>query len=310
VVAHGRREDGHVAGERLERGQAEALVVGRHEDGVRGVHPVRHLERMNPPERQQLRSGGVGELAGAVGSLGRAGRVGGEEDVAAGRVEAEPLARRGAVDRDEAVEVHAAGQHRDTPARPGAGHLARELGADGGHEVVTGQDGGGDAPRARMAQVRPVQGDDARGVADGERRPRGEPEVGVDDVEALAPVAAPQVSGGARVAARGKGEDLDVDARRLLERGDLVAHEAAARGGRRAGPHARDDEGTHSCVILHRLALSPSHDPPQTRCPYRQSDSRRIEMGYRMMGRGHAALMLFRERLRARPGRARSSTWR
>src|SRR4029079_12536241 len=87
----------------------------------------------------------------------------------------------------------------------------------------------------------------------------------VDAVEARAPVPPPQVPRGAGVALRREGEDLDVDAGQAPPRVALVAHAAAARGGLRAGPHARHDQGTHSCVILHRVRLSLSHDPPQTR---------------------------------------------
>jgi hypothetical protein len=124
----------------------------------------------------------------------------------------------------------------------------------------------------------------------------------VDDVEPLAAVAAAQVVRRTRVAARREGEDLDVHARHALQGRDLVADEAAALRRRRAGPHARDDEGTHLRVILHRVGLSLSLDPAQTRPPYRQSDFKEDEMGYRMMGRGHAALMLMRERLRQEAG--------
>src|SRR3954466_8047616 len=118
---------------------------------------------------------------------------------------------------------------------------------------------------ARAARGGSVERHDARGVADGERGPGGQAEVGMDDVETLLAEATPEVTGGAGIAARGEGEDLDVEPGRLLQRGDLVAHEAAARRRGRARPHARDDQGTHSRVILHRLVLSPSHDAPHTR---------------------------------------------
>ena len=81
-----------------------------------------------------------------------------------------------------------------------------------------------------------MQRDEPLAGGDGERRPGGEPEVRVDDVEALAREAAPEVARGAGVAARpagGEGVQLDVEVVDAPQRLDLVAHEAAERG--RAG---------------------------------------------------------------------------
>ena len=83
------REDGHLAGERLDAGQPEALVVGGDEDGVGGVDPERHPVGIDRAAGQQLGAAGSGELGGAVGALLGSRRVGGEEQVAAARVEAE-----------------------------------------------------------------------------------------------------------------------------------------------------------------------------------------------------------------------------
>ncbi len=65
---------------------------------------------------QQLGVAGGGKLGSAVVPLLGPGRVGGEEEVAAVGVEAEPAARFSARDRAEAAEVRSAGEHR------GAGH--------------------------------------------------------------------------------------------------------------------------------------------------------------------------------------------
>jgi hypothetical protein len=110
-----------------------------------------------------------------------------------------------------------------------------------------------------VAQVGAVQRDDVGRAAQRERRPRGEAEVGVDDVVGGGAVTAADVAGRAHVAARGEGEHVDLDAVELAQGVDLVAHEAAPRGRGRRGPHVGDDQGTHPRVILHSCRLSPSH---------------------------------------------------
>ena len=253
--ADGRREHGHVARERLEHGEPEALVRGGDEDGVGGVDVERHLEGMNAPERQESRV--ARHLLRAVEALDGPRGVGREEQARLVGRQVQALARLGARDRLEAIEIDAAGQHRDAPAPAGAGDLARELGADRRDEVDERQRRAGDPPRARVAQVRAVERHHVRRAAQRERGPRREPEVGVDDVEALAPMAAAQSARGAQIAARREGEDLDLDPVELAQGVDLVAHEAPERGLGGRGPHVRDDQGTHSGVILHGCRLSP-----------------------------------------------------
>ena len=60
-------------------------------------------------------------------------------------------------------------------------------------------------------------------------------------------------------------------------------------------------------VILHRSGLAPSHGPPQTRRRYRNRRHGGRQMGYRMMGRVHAAAdaALRERRARRRPGDGR-----
>ena len=191
-----RGQHGDVACERLQHGQAEALVRGGHEHGVGGVDVEGHLEGRNAPERQESRV--LRRLLRAVEALDGPRRVGREEQAGLVGRHADALARLGARDRREAIQVHAAGQHRDASALPGAGDLARQLRADGRDEVDEGQRRAGDPPRARMAQVGAVERHDVRRAAQRERGPRREPEVRVDDVEALAAMPTAQLAGGAQ----------------------------------------------------------------------------------------------------------------
>jgi hypothetical protein len=210
---------------------------------------------MNAPERQESRV--ARHLLRAVEALHGPRGVGREEQARLVGHQAQALARLGPRDRLEAVEVDAARQHGDAPAPAGARHLARELGADGRDEVEERQRRAGDPPRARVAQVGPVESHDVLRAGQRQRGPGREPEVRMDDVEALAAVPAAQGARGPQVAARREGEDLDLDAVELAQRVDLVAHEAPERGLGGRGPHVRDDQGTHSGVILHSCRLSP-----------------------------------------------------
>jgi hypothetical protein len=239
VDADGGRQDGDVAGERLEHGEAEALGVGGHEHGVRGVDPEGDLVGRRGAEGRQARV--ARDLAGAVGALDRAGRVGREEQQRLARVEAEALARLGARDRAEAMGIDAARQD-------GRGRRVRELLREalgrGRHEVEARERGERDAPCARVAQVGAVEGDRALGAAHGEGRPGGEAVVRVDDVEALAPRAAGG-EGGQRARAWGRLVELDLEALDPAQRVDLVADEDPAPGVLRVGPHVGDDERAH-----------------------------------------------------------------
>ena len=129
-------EDRHVAGERLDRGEAEALVVGGDEDRVGGVDPERHLVGLDRAAGEQLRVAGRGQLGGAVVALLRAGGVGGEEQVAAVGVEAELAPRLGS--RQRAGSGARSGPQgrtaepgtRGRPGRPSSGsNRARETAA-------------------------------------------------------------------------------------------------------------------------------------------------------------------------------------
>ena len=87
----------HVAGERLEHGEPEALVRGGHEHGVGGVDVEGHLEGMNAAEREESRV--ARDLLRAVEALDRPRGVGGEQQAGLVGREADALARLGARDR-------------------------------------------------------------------------------------------------------------------------------------------------------------------------------------------------------------------
>ena len=168
--ADGGGEHGHVAGERLEHGQPEALALGGHEDGVGGVDPEGHPGGVDAAEREQLDLDRARERERAVVALLRAGGVSGEQQVGPLGVQAQLGARLCAGERAEALEVHAARQHLRSPPRRAAGQLLRERGRDGGEEVDQRQRGTGRQARAGVAQIGAVhgQGAPARG-----RGPRG-----------------------------------------------------------------------------------------------------------------------------------------
>ena len=106
-----RREHRHVARQRLEHRQPEALGVRGHEHGVGGVDRERHVLGCRRAEREQ-RHAAARTLERAVVALARPRGVGREE-------QAGPVARRGRARAArasrgigaEALEVDAAGQH-------------------------------------------------------------------------------------------------------------------------------------------------------------------------------------------------------
>ena len=156
------REHRHVAGERLDAGQAERLPVRRADDGVGGVHPGRHVLGGDGAERQQL---GVvaDELAGAVGALDGA-RAGRRETARSGPSGSRPSRWRAARRSIgwKRVDVDAAGQDRHVALDAGAGDLGRELGRRRADEVHPSEHGDGDRARARVVEVVAVQRDEAR----------------------------------------------------------------------------------------------------------------------------------------------------
>ena len=74
--AHGRGEHGHLACERLEHCQAESLALGGHEDGVGGIDPQGHPDRVHAAQREQLDSGPERNRNQIEGFLRRAAEAG------------------------------------------------------------------------------------------------------------------------------------------------------------------------------------------------------------------------------------------
>src|SRR5665213_151679 len=98
-----------------------------------------------------------------------------------------------------------------------------------------------------MAHVGAVQRERVARTAQRQRRPRGQPEVRVDDVQASAGEAAAQEPRGARIRERAgwELEQLDLDAGDLPQCRNLVAHEHAASRAFARGGHVRDDQRAH-----------------------------------------------------------------
>ncbi len=176
-----RGEHRYLAGERLEYREPEALALGRHEHGVGRVDPQRHLPRLDLPEREQR--GVAGDRCRAVMALLGPGRVGGEQQVRAVRIEPERPACLGTRDRAEALEVDPAREHRARQAAPCAGwQLCGERLGGGRHEVDEPQARERDRPRAGVREVGAVERHQPPAGAGGERREDRQAEVSVDDV--------------------------------------------------------------------------------------------------------------------------------
>jgi hypothetical protein len=92
-----------------------------------------------------------------------------------------------------------------------------------------------------------VERHDHRAAQRGERRQRGQAEVGVDDVELRAARPAADRRDRAQQGARAgrEREHLHLDVAAAPQRLDLVAHEDAALGGGVRRPHVRHDERAH-----------------------------------------------------------------
>jgi hypothetical protein len=162
-------------------------------------------------------------------------------------VQPEPLARLAARDRPEALQVDPHREHRHAPRGARAGDVLAELARDRRRQRGERQRRARDPVRARVEEVVAVQRHDHGSEAGEDRRPRGQAEVRVDDVEVAAGVAAAQLARGGGVGAQPgrEREDLDLDVVAPAQRLDLVEHEAPVLGplGRRV--HVRDDQGSH-----------------------------------------------------------------
>ena len=179
-----RPERGHAAGERLDHREAEALVLRRDQHRVGGVDPVRHLVGRHAAQRQQRHV--AGRLPRAVEPLQRARRVVREEQVRAGRVEAEARARLRARDRAGSARGDPDREHGDAAAVPAPGRLRLNA-----RETAAGSAVNGSAARVTRRERRTNRSLPCSVTTTGPRRAAsagqgGEAEVGVHDVEALA----------------------------------------------------------------------------------------------------------------------------
>ena len=249
VDADGRRQHGHVAGQRLEHGQAEALALGGHEHGVGGVDPQRHARRARRRRASAARRRPPRELAPRSWRFsGATGSAGNSRNGAAGSSPSSARASR-AGQRAEALECR---RRRAAPARARAPRAAAARGErrrDGREEVDQGRDRARGQARAGVAQVGAVHRQRADPRRHRERGPGGQAEVGVDDVEALRP----RRSGGAaraprRASARGPGRELvqlDLQSVEARSASTWSRTKLPALGVGAVGQHVGDHERAH-----------------------------------------------------------------
>ena len=242
---HRRRERRDAARHRLDHREPEPLGLGGHDHRVGRVDPERHLGGRDAAHGQQRRPGGG--LLRAVEALQGPRRVVREEQVAPAGVEPEALPCLCARDRAEALEVDPHREHRHAPRGARAGQLAAELARDGGGERRQRQDRPREAVRARVEQVVAVERHDHGPESRGDRRPRREAEVRVDDVEPRPPVPPAQLAGGAAGSSGGRAGTRT--ARRRRRPAAAAPRPGRARTSRApAAPrrvHVRDHEGAH-----------------------------------------------------------------
>jgi ribonuclease PH len=301
--ANGGGDNGDVARERLQHGQAEALTLGGYEHDVGRVDPQRYPCRVDAAERQQLDADGVRERERAVVALLRASWVSGEQEVGTGGVEAQLGACRAPRQRLEALEVHAAGQDLRAPSRGSAGEFRSELGGDRAEHVHQRAHRSGQQARARVAYVGAVHGERAHACADCKSGPRGQAEVGVHHVELFrlrgpreaAVIASVQIRHGTgeRLGAGRELVQLDLEVGELAQRGDLVADEAPALGMGGVGEHVRDHQRAQDASTVASGMMPRVQAGPTQRSYGRQPDGLRpiaIEPGFMSTATGSALI--------------------
>jgi glutamate racemase len=264
VYPDGGGEHRHIARERLEHGQPEALALGGHDDGARRVDEQRHPLGGDPAEREQLDADGTRQRQCAVVALLDASGIGRKQQVRTLRVKAQLGARLRVRERLEALDIHPAGQHLCPPRRPASQQRGERRG-DGRDQVDERQHSAGRQPCSGMEQIGAVHGQRTHARGDRKGGPGGEAEVRVDNVKAprggrrgtmTAGKGAAQVRRRARQCARPWRElvQLHLHVAQCAHRVDLIAHEAAALGVGGVGKHVGDHER--------------AHDPPDRSAPY------------------------------------------
>ena len=291
--ADGRREHRDVAGERLEHGQAEALALGGHDDGVGRVDPQRHALGVDASEREQPHPRRLGERERAVVALLRPRRVGREQQERRVGLETqlERAPARAAIGRKRSRSTPQGSTSARCRARP-RGQLRDEVRGGRREQVDRGQHRHRGQARSRVADVGAVHRQRAHARVHGQRGPRGEPEVGVHDVRSRSPAArerrrsrAPPPRARGRPAGTRRARPR---APRAPQRLDLVAHEAPALGMGAVGKHVRDDERAHDAPTV-ALWNDGAHERAQLRTrPERAAP-----------GRDRAGLHAHRDRLGA-----------
>jgi glutamate racemase len=270
-----------IARERFQHRQPEALALRGHEDGVGGVHPERHLLRVDVAKREQPnfarnRQRPVVTLLGATW-------IGGEQEVWPFSVEAKCGTCLGPGNRPEAPQVDSAREHRDLTVHRPARNLASERLRDGRREVDEAQRRQRDRARAWVGQIGAVHRHGPRPAGRSEGGPRSQPEVGMNHVEAIVAVAAAQL--GCRLdvgrwAARMECKQLKLQLRDPLQRPNLIAHKAAQRRVPGGWVHVRDDQSAHQPAERSRptgrrrpmecgfaVSRRPEPDPPHPLTP-------------------------------------------
>ena len=249
VDPHRRRQHRHVAGERLEHGEAEALALGGHEHGVGGVHATAaRAPASTPPRVEQLDAGCAATRDGAVEALLRPRRVGREQQErpvgVAGRARRAP--RRVASGRKRSVST----PHGSTSARrrrAGPESARRDAAETAAGRSIRGSTAASPAACAG-GEVGAVHRQRPHPRRDRERGPRRQPEVGVHDVDGapgrrrLRIEAPPQLARRRAASAPGPGGNSYSSTSSLAERpqrAHLVAHEAATLGMGAVGQHVR-----------------------------------------------------------------------
>ena len=247
VYAHGSREHRHVARQRLQHRQAEALRLRGHQHGVGRVHPQRHLLGGDAAEGVQAaepQTGRAASAARAVVALAGARGVGGEQQAGGLRVQAQLGAgARAGIGWKRSMST----PHGSTCARRRARRARAARARAPGWGRRSGPSAGSTARVARRVRgwrtsvpctVSPLHSRARR-----ERRPRGEAEVGVHDIQAPVRVSSPAVmavqpraaSSSAR-AAGGELVQLDLHARAAgAARRPGRARSDPARGGAASG---------------------------------------------------------------------------
>ena len=245
VDPHGGPERRHAAGERLDHREPEALLGRRDEHGVGGVDPVRDLVGRHVPHGQQPHV--AGRLDRTVEPLQRPHRIVREQQIRPVGVEPEPRTRLGSRDRAKPLQIDPDREHRDPPRDARPGQIRAELPRDRRRERREGQRRAGGEVGAPDQQIVAVQRHDDRPEPGEQRRPGGQTEVRVDDVELLAAVAPAQRDrrAGQRPRPWTEREQLDLQVVAPPQRLDLVANERTEPRPLARRVHVRHDEDPH-----------------------------------------------------------------